>query len=384
MKIAIFSDTFSPQINGVTKNLDKLIEYLTMKEIDYMVFAPETPGEKEVVYEKNIQRLLSLPFVLYPELRISLPNYIKIRNQLKDFNPDIIHLVTPFNIGLSGFKYARRNNIPFVSSYHTNFDQYLDYYNLQLLEKPVWSYLRWFHNQSFINFCPSQSTMEDLKEKGFINLDVWKRGIDTNQFSPDYRDEDLRRKYNLNDKIVLLYVGRVAPEKNLKLLINSIKILNNKYHDKIALLITGDGPSTKEIKKTSPDNVVFTGFQIGEDLLKIYASADIFTFPSVTETYGNVIIEAMSAGLPVLAILAGGVKENLINNYNGLACRDNDLNEFTDKLERLIINKNIRKELGHNARQYALSLSWDEIFNKLIDSYQKIITDDDLCGDKTA
>lgn len=138
-------------------------------------------------------------------------------------------------------------------------------------------------------------------------------------------------------------------------------------------MITGDGPMLKEIKSISPDNVIFTGYKKGKELAKIYASADIFTFPSVTEIYGNVVIEAMASGLPVIGIMAGGVKENLINLYNGLACSSSDINEFSSKLVELLLNNKLRKNLAYNARQHALSQTWDKVFSKLINSYNKII-----------
>lgn len=375
MKIAIFTDTFSPQINGVTKNLDRLLNYFSANEIEYLVFAPETAPRIENIHEKNVVRMKSFNFFLYPELKFSLPNYLKIKSQLLKFNPDLIHLITPFNIGLTGLYAARQNNTPIVASYHTNFDQYLDYYNINFLEKAAWKYLRWFHDQALRNYCPSEETKKELAKKDFINLDIWGRGIDSELFSPEHRDQNFIQKHNLEDKISILYVGRIAREKNLSLLINSFKKLNKKYKKKIELIITGDGPELKVLKKDAPENVIFTGFKNGLELSKIYASSDIFAFPSLTETYGNVVIEAMASGLPVAAIMAGGVKENLINGYNGLAVENNDLEEFSSELEKLIINDKLRDSLAHNARQYALEQSWDQVFEKLHNSYKKVISD---------
>ncbi len=375
MKIAIFTDTFSPQINGVTKNLDRLLNYFSAKGIEYLVFAPETEPRIENIHEKNVVRMKSLNFFLYPEHKFALPNYLEIKKKLNQFNADIFHLITPFNIGLTGLYAARQNNSPIVASYHTNFDQYLDYYNINFFKKAAWKYLRWFHDQALRNYCPSEETKKELAKKDFINLDIWSRGINPELFSPKHKDQNFIIENGLQDKISILYVGRIAAEKNLPLLINSLKVLNKKYKEKIELIITGDGPELKKVKEDAPENVIFTGFKKGPELSKIYASADIFAFPSVTETYGNVVIEAMASELPVLAVMAGGVKENLINNYNGLACQNNDVEEFSSKLEKLIINDNLRKSLGHNARQYALEQSWDHVFAKLHNSYQKVIKD---------
>lgn len=373
MKVAIFTDTFFPQINGVTKTLGKLKEYFDQREIDYLIFAPDDSMKSNGNFEENIQRMISFRFFLYPECRLSVPNYFRIKNMLNEYKPDLIHIVTPFNLGLCGLKYATSYNIPLVSSYHTNFTHYLDYYNLNLLEKPIWSFFKWFHGHCELNFCPSQATLEELRRNGINNLAIWDRGIDTRFYSPDYRNKELRRNYGLEDKITLLYVGRLAPEKNLSLLIKSMKLLDQKYRDKVKLLITGDGPLLNELKADSSQNIIFTGYMKGKELSKIYASADIFAFPSITETYGNVILEAMASGLPVVSFLEGGISENLIDSYNGLACKEISPKAFASKLEKLITNKELRLELANNACEYALNKSWDNVFDRLVANYQKVV-----------
>lgn len=373
MRIVIFTDTFSPQINGVTKNLDLLLEYFDNHGIEFIVFAPDVGSVSGNKYEDKIVRINSLDFFLYPELKFSFPNYFKFKKILADFQADLIHLVTPFNIGLTGLYYAKHNEIPFVASYHTNFDQYLGYYNIKFLEEAAWKYLKWFHNQALCNYCPSRDTLEQLKQRGFKNLDIWGRGINAEFFAPSYRDLNFRRQHNLEGKIAFLYVGRLAKEKNISLLFDSFERLNKKYQDRIALIVTGDGPQADELKNDASTNIIFTGYQTGEELSRVYASADAFAFPSVTETYGNVIIEAMSSGLPVVAIMAGGIKENLIDGYNGIACYNNNLIEFTEKLEEIIIDNRLRKELAVNARKHALKQDWDDVFKRLLSSYMKIM-----------
>lgn len=375
MRIAIFSDTFSPEINGVTRNLDRLVNYFSQKGIEFIVFAPESGQKTDSLYENKVVRMKSYNFVLYPELKISLPDYLKVKNVMKNLDVDLIHLVTPFNIGLLGLYYAKQNDIPLTASYHTNFDQYLDYYNINFIENLAWKYLRWFHNHASINFCPSKVTLEELEERNFKNLDIWGRGIDTDLFSPDHRSEEFIEKNNLNEKISILYVGRAAKEKNISLIIDSLRNLNKRYKEKIELIITGDGPELENLKRSAPKNVIFTGFKKGLELSKIYASADIFAFSSLTETYGNVIIEAMASGLPVVSVYAGGVKENLINKYNGLKCEKNDVDEFSSKLEELILNNNLRKVLSHNARNYSLDKTWESVLNKFVNKLINIIED---------
>ncbi len=375
MRIAIFSDTFSPEINGVTRNLDRLVNYFSQEGIEYIVFAPESGQKTESLHENKIIRMKSYNFVFYPELKISLPNYLKVKKVIENLDVDLIHLVTPFNIGLLGLYYAKQNDIPLTASYHTNFDQYLDYYNINFIENLAWKYLRWFHNYAAINFCPSQVTLEELKERNFRNLDIWGRGIDTDLFSPDHRSKKFIEENTLSEKISILYVGRAAKEKNISLILESLKKLNKKYKNKIELIITGDGPELDYLKKSAPENVIFTGFKKGLELSKIYASADIFAFSSLTETYGNVIIEAMASGLPVVAVYAGGVKENLIDKYNGLKCENDDVDEFASKLEKLILDDNFRKALSHNARNYSLDKTWQTVLEKFVNKLYEVIED---------
>ncbi|MGM0549381.1 MAG: glycosyltransferase family 4 protein [Bacillota bacterium] len=373
MKIAIFSDTFSPQINGVTKTLNKLISYFEENNVKYKIFAPETSHSIRDIHEKNIIRFKSMDCFLYSNLKIPVPNYSKAKKELAEFNPDLIHLVTPFSLGLVGLNYAKNKEIPFVASYHTNFNQYLDYYKIDIFKKAAWKYLRWFHNQAELNFCPSKSTLKNLDQQSFKNLKIWGRGVDTVRFNPEHRSSKLREELNLKNKITFLYVGRLAKEKNVGLIIKSFKKLQQKFNDKIKLVITGDGPEAESLKRKAGKGIIFTGFKNGQELAEIYASADIFTFASITETYGNVIIEAMASGLPVVAVGQGGVKENLLNKYNSLVCSKNDLNEFSSRLEKLVINEKLRRALSHNARQYSLTKSWKEIFKELLFDYKTII-----------
>ncbi|MGM0471590.1 MAG: glycosyltransferase family 4 protein [Bacillota bacterium] len=371
MKVALFSDTFLPQVNGVTKTLDRLTDYFTKQGIDYLVFAPE--DKKGVALKKNTERMFSFSFFLYPECRVSLPNYFKIKKLLDDYSPDLVHLVTPFNLGLCGLKYAQSSQVPVVASYHTNFTKYLNHYNLNILERPIWRFFRWFHSHSERNFCPSQATLEELAAQGIENLEIWDRGINPDLYSPQLRSEDLRAKYSLQDKLCLLYVGRLAPEKNLYLLLESLEQINQNYQKEVELLITGDGPLLADLKAEAPENVTFTGYLKGRELSQTYASADVFLFPSTTETYGNVVLEAMASGLPVVGILAGGVKENLIDGYNCLACQENSVAEFTANLERMINEASLRDRLSKQARQHALNKSWDQVFSRLVSSYQEVI-----------
>jgi len=284
----------------------------------------------------------------------------------------VSYVTTPLSIGRAGLKYARINGIPIVSTYHTNFPQYLRYYHLDSLQGAVWKYLRWFHSFSTVNFCPSMETIEQLQNHGIGNLILCNNGIDCASFSPEVCSEKLRNLFAPEGEVLLLYVGRVAPEKDLDVLIRAIGLLNNT---KVAykLLVVGDGPSRKSLQEQDLKNIIFTGYKVGRELQEIYASSDIFVFPSRTETFGNVILEAMASGLPVIAAYMGGVKESLRDMSNGLAFTPGDEKAMADCIFKLLLDGQLRKNLAENARSFALARTWDTIFRRFFDSCNKII-----------
>ena len=373
MRIAYFTDTYLPQVNGVTNTLDKLKNYLAKNGTEYMFFAPEYHEKTITIREGDVKRFKSIPFPPYPECRLSLPIYANLARLTDSFKPDLVHLVTPLGIGLAGLKYARERGIPFVSSFHTNFDMYLKYYNLEYFHDALWNYFKWFHSFCALNFCPSQDTLETLSSKGIDKLRIWSRGIDTEKFNPIYRDESLRQKLGAGERKLFLYVGRLAAEKDLDILMKSIVKINELYPGKAMFVLAGDGPNAGSLKASAPENVVFPGYLRGRELSAMYASCDAFVFPSSTETFGNVVLEAMASGLPVVTVNSGGVKDSMLDNYNGLLCKPRDVESFTLAIERLLTDSGLIIELGRNAREYALTKSWNWVFDNLISDYKHIL-----------
>ena len=371
MKIAIFTDTFLPQINGVTNTLNHLLSYLEKSDIEYIVFAPEDDSKEREVY--NIERFFSIKFFLYPECRIAFPNSFRVNSILQDFNPDAIQLMSEFNVGLAGLKYGKKYNIPTISNYTTNFSQYLNYYKLDMLNDPVWNYMRWFHNQNDLTLCPSEEIKTLLKNNGIINTSIFSRGIDLSKFNPNHKNYKFREEFNLNNKLVFLYVGRVAPEKDLDTLINSYNKIHNKYKEKIALIITGDGPYLDKCKNELPKDTIFIGFKKGDALSEIYASSDIFVFPSSTETFGNVVLEAMASGIPVIGADAGGVKNIITHRETGLKFKPKNSQELTLMMEELIEKRELREKLKAEALNMVSHKSWNKIFDNLLGNYEDII-----------
>ncbi|WP_242868718.1 glycosyltransferase family 4 protein [Desulfotomaculum copahuensis] len=367
--MAIFTDTYPPQVNGVARTVNRIALFLRRRNVPHLIFAPDCGPSQE--HSENVHTFPGIDLPFYPECKITLPPYPNLREKLNQFKPDLIHLVTESSMGLCGLKYARDHRLPVVASYTTNFPQYLAYYKAGFLERWAWLYLRWFHNQCHLNYCPSPAVKNMLAQKGFRNLTIWGRGIDTGLFAPEKRS-NLLDKLAPGKELFFLYVGRLAPEKDLDVLFNAWRIVRRRLPG-AQLVVTGDGPLAGELRQNHGHEVVFTGYRHGEELAAIYASSDIFVFPSTTETFGNVVLEAMSSGLPVAAAAAGGVKNLLLDGYNGLACRPRNYHELAAAMLKLAQNKELRDALGRQARQYALKQSWEGLLDNLLDSYRTVL-----------
>ncbi|MGW5979892.1 glycosyltransferase family 4 protein [Bacillus mycoides] len=371
MRVAIFTDTFTPQVNGVAKTLERLTKYFQKENIAYSVFAPQHTAEDNFV--TNVNKMRSIPLtILYPECRFAFPTP-RIKRELLAFKPDIIHIATPFNMGLCGLYYAKKLNIPVVGSYHTDFDAYLRYYKIEFLSNMLWNYLKWFHSHMQKNFVPSPETLHQLKKKGFQQLYIWGRGVDCTLFHPTYNKDLFRKKYNITAKYILSYVGRLAPEKDIDTLQTLIQT-TNKERDDIHWLIAGDGPLAKGLHENVPKtNVTFTGYLQGKDLAEVYASSDLMVFPSTTETFGNVVLESLACGTPVIGANSGGVKNIIADGKTGVLCEPKNEDSFLSSIYELLNNEEMRKQMSLDARSYAATQSWDEISSDLLMHYDDVI-----------
>ncbi|MBM4763024.1 glycosyltransferase family 1 protein [Bacillus sp. B15-48] len=371
MKIAIFTDTFYPDINGVARTLKRFTDYLHANNHSVKVFAP-TASSGEYV-STHIHRFKSLSFILYPECRLAFPNVFSIKDELEQFKPDIIHVATPFNMGLSGVYYANKLNIPLVGSYHTDFNQYLQYYNLQFLAKFLWKYMYWFHKSFKKTFVPSIETLEQLKMNEFSNLEVWPRGVDCQLFHPFYDQYSVRQKYKIRKPYILSYVGRLAPEKDVHILLDVAKSLPLHIAENVQWMIVGDGPLREIVEKEAPPSMMFTGYLQGQELAEIYSVSDLFVFPSPTETFGNVALESLASGTPVIGANSGGVKSIIKNGFTGRLCEPGDVAAFTNAVCEVLMNDHLRTSMGIEARNYALTQKWETIFENLLGHYRMVV-----------
>lgn len=370
MRIALFSDTFYPEVNGVALTLNRLVRFLEHRQVPHQVFVPRVVDSDP--FSSNIHRFFSIPLFLYPECRFALPNYGAIREQLRRFGPDLLHMASPFNMGLCGLHYGRKFRVPHVASYHTHFDRYLAYYRLKFATPLLWRYMRWFHESCAATFVPSAETREQLLAQGVQRVELWTRGVDSHLFHPDKRSTAIREAHQIRERYIFLYVGRLAPEKDIDILQSIMERLPEPLNGQVHWLIVGDGPLVPDMRQRAPANVTFTGYLSGEALARAYAAADLFVFPSSTETFGNVVLEALAAGLPAIGAKSGGVQEIIRDGENGLLCPPRDADAFVRAVETLMQSPERLPAMGAAARAYALTQSWDAIFDGLLEQYERL------------
>jgi glycosyltransferase involved in cell wall biosynthesis len=303
---------------------------------------------------------------------VSLPGSGGAARELERFAPDLIHLVSPTPMAVWAQRYARRHSIPVVSSFHTNFVSYFRYYGVRALEPGGWRALRWFYRRCERVYAPSLSIMRELREQGIVDVELWSRGIDARAFSPDHRDPALRAELGAGEALpVLLLVSRLVKEKDLADLVEVDRILRERgiaYR----LALVGDGPMRAELEASLP-HARFAGHQAGEALARWYASADVFVFPSTTETLGNVVLEALASGLPAVVVDRGGPQDLIEPGVTGFVARSNDPADIADRVETLLRDGALRARMGRAARIAAAERDWSAINGRLIESYEGII-----------
>lgn len=379
MRIAIITENFLPKLDGVTRTLARLLEHVQATGHQALLLGPESGMEQYAGAE--IIGTAGLPLPFYPELKFNFFRPLFIR-RLYEFQPDIVHIVDPVVLGATGLAAARLLNKPLVSSYHTNLAAYCTHFGFSFFTQPMWHYNRFIHNQCELTFCPSPSTAQMLRQQGFEHLRLWPRGVDTTLFRPEQRDAALRASWlqgreQPEQKVVLLYVGRVSWEKNLQLLIQAYRQMD---HTRCHLVIVGHGPAHDEIRQELQDlPVTFTGYLRGEELARAYATADLFAFPSYTETFGQVVLEAMASGLPVVGLRAEGVRDLVQHESTGLLLEaealsaDERVVTYRDHLQRLVQQEAVRLEMGEAAHQQANRYSWYESMECVIRGYEEVI-----------
>ncbi len=369
MKIALFTETFLPKVDGIVTRLSHTVDHLQRDGHQVMLFCPEG-GIKEYKGAK-VYGVSGFPLPLYPELKLALPRPA-IGHVLQQFAPDLIHVVNPAVLGLSGILHSKLHKIPLVASYHTHLPQYLQHYGLSFLEGLLWELLKIAHNQAALNLCTSTAMVEELAAHGIERLDLWQPGVDTELFHPDLASQEMRSHLSQGhpDSPLLLYVGRLSAEKEIE----QIKpILEAIPHGRLALV--GDGPHRQNLQNHfAHTNTHFVGYLKGQQLASAFASADVFVFPSRTETLGLVLLEAMAAGCPVIAARSGGIPDIVTDGVDGYLFDPNaPIQQAIDLTIKLLREKQEIATMRSNARKKAEQMGWSAAVRQLQEYYQRTL-----------
>ncbi|HRA65366.1 MAG: glycosyltransferase family 1 protein [Caldilinea sp.] len=368
LRIAIFTETFLPKIDGIVTILCLLLQRLQEQGHRVILFGP--PGGPADYAGAEIVGVGGPRVPFYPELRINIPRRF-VWERIKAFQPDLIHVVNPVVLGPFGLSYARRLKAPTVASFHTDLPRYAQFYGAGFVAPLIWAYLRALHNQADVNLCPSTAVRSELQQQGFRRVRWWKRGIDTDLFTPGARRTEVRARLTGGhpDDFLIVNVGRQAPEKQLDLLRATI------FPERgVRLALIGAGPSHEHLHKVFAGTpTVLTGYLRGKELVDAYRAADAFIFPSTTETFGLVALEAMACGVPVVAARTGGVLDTVIDGYNGLFYDPTRPEQMRVHIQRLRDDPALRQQLAENALAHARSRSWRATMDQLVDYYHSAI-----------
>lgn len=356
MRISIVSETYPPEINGVALTVHRLAAGLAGRGHSIDLIRPRQ--SQMHVDEQGISVLSVRGAVLprYPDLRFGLPAGRKLTRHWLQRRPEVVYVATEGPLGWSAVRSARRLGIPVSSGFHTRFDDYADHYGVGLLTPLVRRYLRRFHRRTSVTLVPTKALVEELRTMGIGNARLLRRAVDTQLFHPQKRDDDLRRSWGAGTATpVVLYVGRIAPEKNLGLAVQAFRAIQQHVPDARYVWV-GDGPERVALQAAHPD-FIFAGEQRGEALAQHFASADLFPFPSLSETFGNVILEAMASGLPVVAYAAGAALAHVVDGVNGYCVEPGNSRAFATAASRLASNPGFIRHMGRNAHASVAGLS---------------------------
>jgi glycosyltransferase involved in cell wall biosynthesis len=372
LRVAVVTETYPPDINGVAHTISIVVSGLRERGHEITLIRPRR--QEEDSNDTNPGELLvrGAPIPMYKQLRMGLPALGSLRKLWTDRRPDLIHIATQGPLGWSAARAAHKLGIPVSSDFRTNFHAYSQLYGLGWLKSTIVSYLRKFHNAARCTMVPTQRLKDELVEGGFERLIVVPRGVDTEKFSPAHRNNYLRESWGANpDTVVLLSVGRLAVEKNLSVVVNAYKGLKQSGEN-VKLIFVGDGPETFALQRLCPD-AIFTGTKRGKDLAEHYASADMFVFPSLTETFGNVTLEAMASGLCVVAYDHAAAGQLIINSQNGLLLKPNDENGFIAATHEIARDAKHRGQMRSLARETALKNSWSIILSRTEEIFRSLV-----------
>jgi glycosyltransferase involved in cell wall biosynthesis len=372
LRIALFSGNYNYVRDGANQALNRLVGYLLSQGVNVRVYSP-TIAEPAFPATGDLVSVPAIPIPGRSEYRFPLWLTAKLRRDLEEFRPNIVHVSSPDVVGHRAVTWARRNKVAVVASVHTRFDTYLGYYHLQALEPLARALMRRFYHRCEVVLAPAQSTAAILRAQR-MNRDIqtWTRGIDRDQFNPDRRDVEWRRSIGIaDDEMAIAFLGRIVMEKGLDVFANAVHAFAT-FGLKHRVLVIGEGPAREWFAEQLPD-AIFTGQLTGGELARALASSDVFLNPSMTEAFGNVTLEAMACALPVIAADSTGATTLVRYGVTGVLVDGEDPDEFAEALATYARDPELRRRHGAAGLGLAQTMDWDTINSAVIRAYKHAI-----------
>ncbi|OFT60991.1 alpha-mannosyltransferase [Brachybacterium sp. HMSC06H03] len=371
MRILVVAESFLPHMNGVTNSVLRVVDHFAASGDDLGIIAPKWPGADKHLRTScgrrvRVRRIASAPMPGYTEVRIATTSAATLRRRIDEFAPDVIHLASPMILGGRAVVAAQKAGVPTVAVYQTDIPGYTARYGMPFLENASWQLLRDVHNRATLNLAPSTATRDQMLEHGIERVHLWRRGVDTSLFSPSLRSAKLRARYAEPEEKLVVYVGRLAPEKQVA----DLRVLHDMPG--VRLLIVGDGPERDALRRDMP-RARFAGFRSGTDLAAHLASADLFVHPGELETFGQTIQEAMASGLPVIAPRRGGPVDLVTPSRTGWLYTPGMLDELRDRAADLLFDDAKREAFGAAALESVRKRTWPVLSEQLRGYYRRAI-----------
>ncbi|MFN5419543.1 MAG: glycosyltransferase family 4 protein [Burkholderiales bacterium] len=361
LRIAVVTETWPPEVNGVAMTLAKLVQGLSHRNHDVQLIRPRQTKTDSPMSDSSLEEVLmrGMPIPRYPELKLGLPSKKTLVKTWTLRRPDVVHIATEGPLGWSALQAAKVLKLPVTSDFRTNFQSYSKHYGVGWLRKPIVAYLRKFHNATACTMVPTRELMRTLSQNGFANLKVVSRGVDTKLFNISKRDTSLRSSWGATDDTkVLISVGRMAPEKNLDQVLKTYQALK-VTGQAFKVVMVGDGPLKEQFQKRYPE-IIFPGMLSQSNLAAYYASSDLFIFPSQTETFGNVTLEALASGIPVLAFDCAAARDWVQTGVNGWLVAENNPEGFAAQAVAIFNSKDLLDQITQSTTQQVVHLDWDQ------------------------
>jgi glycosyltransferase involved in cell wall biosynthesis len=369
MRIAVVTETWPPEVNGVALTVQNFVQQIQLLGHQVELSRPAQPSDRGAPESDELQQHLvrGMRLPRYPDLRLGMPSAAMFRRNWNLQRPDAVYVATEGPLGWSAVRAAKSLGIRVVTGFHTRFDDYVAHYGARLLSPIVLAWLRRFHNRADLTLVPTRQLADALAAQGFSTLGHLPRAVDCARFHPRHRDEQLRASWGLApNALAVLHVGRLAPEKNLDLIALAYDRIRQAQPD-ARMIWVGDGPAAAELRARHPDHV-FCGLRHGEDLSRHFASGDLFLFPSLTDTFGNVTLEAMASGLPVVAFDYAAAREHIHDGVSGRSVTFGDSGAFVQAAALLAEDRSLRSEMGLLARSALINLDQRQVAMRLLDA----------------